>query len=90
MLLNVHKGIFSPALISSQQLQAIVDWTMGQHSHSPLVEDTMLYYTLASEVLIKHFVIALVPFQSAEDFHLYSLIPFPVLMNNTPVIWNDV
>ena len=41
-LLNAHKGILSPALISPRQLQAIVDWTMGQNSHSPLVEDSMV------------------------------------------------
>ena len=63
---------------------------MGQHSDTPLVGDIMLYYTLASVHVIKHFVIMLIPFDSAEDSHIYSLIPFPMLLNNTPVIWNDV
>ena len=54
------------------------------------MQDTLLYYNLAAVHVIKHFIIVMIPFNSAMDFHLYSLIPFHVLVNNTSIIWNDV
>ena len=89
-LLNAHKGILSSALISTRQSKAIVDWTVGKHSHKPLVGGTLLYYNLATVHVIRNFVIALIPFDSTEDFNLYSLIPFPMLLNKATVIWIDV
>ena len=78
MLLNAHKYILSP-LIMPQQLQAIVDWTMGKYSHKLLVEDTSLYYNLAIVHVVRDFVIPLIPFDSAQDFHLHSVIPFSLV-----------
>ena len=87
-LLKANKGILSLAFISPRQLKSIIDWTMAKHFHQPLVHDTLLCYNLAAVHIIEHFVIALIPLNGDLDYNLYSLCPFPVMVNNTPVIWN--
>ena len=85
-LLNAHKGILTPALISPKQLKAIINWTMQKHFHQPLVHDTLLYYNLAAVHVIEHFVKALIPFNGELHYQLYTLRPFPIMANSTAVI----
>ena len=87
-LLSAHKGILTPALISPKQLKAIIDWTMQTHFHQPLVHDTLLYYNLAAVHVIEQFVVALIPFNGDFHYQLYTLRPFPVMANNTAIIWD--
>ena len=61
---------------------------MQKHFHQPLVQNTLLYYNLAAVHVIEHFVIALIPFNGDLHYQLYTLCPFPVMVNNTAVIWD--
>ena len=89
-LIKAQQGELSPALITPRRLKAIIDWTLIQHYHKPLVKDTWMYYPIASVEVIDHTIIVLIPFDGEHIFHLVTIKPFPIKVNDTPIIWNGV
>lgn len=48
----------------------------------------MLYYNLATVKVIEQAIIVLIQFDRNESFKLMTIHPFPVFLNNTPIIWD--
>ena len=61
---------------------------MQKHHHTPLVKDIWLYYNLASVQVVGHYIINLIPFDGKHAFDLFSITPFPIIVNGTRIIWD--
>ena len=58
-LIKAQQGELTPTLITPRRLKAIIDWTLIQHYHKPLVKDTWMYYHLSSVEVIYHIIVIL-------------------------------
>lgn len=87
-LLRAQKGELSPSIISPGDLKEIINWTLAKHYHRPIVRDTLQYYNLAHVTVMDGVVVVVIPFDREEKFEFFSITPFPMHVNNTPIIWD--
>ena len=88
-LQRARTGILTPTLISIKKLSQIIEWCTLHKHYKPLVQDVYLYYTLSTVKVTKNHILVLIPFNGNHKFSLHTIHPFPLKVNNTPIIWDE-